>query len=103
MRPATGPNWTDAFRFIRAQLLLTAHARGVMAIDTLQADYSDPEGLRRVAEASHADGFSGMLAIHPAQVDVINVDEASYMAGARELLQGRLPYTAFGDNKPPLI
>lgn len=37
------------------------------------------------------------------QVDVINVDEASYMVGAWELLQGRLPYTAFGDNKPPLI
>ena len=36
-------------------------------------------------------------------VDVINVDEASYMVGARELLQGRLPYTAFGDNKPPLV
>jgi hypothetical protein len=38
-----------------------------------------------------------------ADVDVINVDEASYMVGASELLHGHLPYTTFGDNKPPLI
>jgi hypothetical protein len=36
-------------------------------------------------------------------LDVINVDEASYMVGASELLKGAVPYTAFGDNKPPLI
>jgi hypothetical protein len=36
-------------------------------------------------------------------LDVINVDEASYMVGASEILRGHLPYTAFGDNKPPLI
>ena len=33
--------WTDTFRFVRAQVLLTAHARGVMAIDTLHADFRD--------------------------------------------------------------
>ncbi len=64
--------WTDAFRFVRAQVLLAAHARGVLAVDTLHADFRDTEGLRRIAEESHADGFSGMLAIHPAQVPVIN-------------------------------
>jgi len=37
------------------------------------------------------------------QVDVINVDEASYMVGASELMRGNLPYASFGDNKPPLI
>lgn len=35
--------------------------------------------------------------------DIINVDEASYIVGAREILLGHLPYTTFGDNKPPLI
>ena len=35
--------------------------------------------------------------------DIINVDEASYIVGAREILMGHLPYTTFGDNKPPLI
>ncbi|HUR33115.1 MAG TPA: glycosyltransferase family 39 protein [Vicinamibacterales bacterium] len=51
-------------------------------------------------------GFVAVAALTRAVVsglDVINVDEASYMVGASELLHGRLPYTAFGDNKPPLI
>ena len=30
------------------------------------------DGLRRVADESRADGFAGMLAIHPAQVEIIN-------------------------------
>jgi citrate lyase subunit beta / citryl-CoA lyase len=64
--------WTDAFRFVRAQTLLVAHARGVWPIDTLYADFRDEEGTRRAAEAARADGFSGMLAIHPSQVPLIN-------------------------------
>jgi len=48
-------------------------------------------------------GLSVLTRLVVSHVDVINVDEASYMVGAWELLQGRLPYTAFGDNKPPLI
>lgn len=65
-------HWTDAFRMVRAMVLLAAHAREVLAIDTLHADFRDAEGLRRVAEASREDGFDGMLAIHPSQVEIIN-------------------------------
>jgi len=57
--------WTDPFRFVRAQTLLVAHARGVWPIDTLYADFRDEDGTRRAAEAARADGFAGMLAIHP--------------------------------------
>jgi len=64
--------WLDAFRYVRAQVLLTAHARGVLAIDTLHAEFRDIDGLRRIAAGSYAEGFSGMLAIHPSQVPVIN-------------------------------
>lgn len=64
--------WTDTFRLVRSLVLLAAHARGVLAIDTLHADFRDLEGLRRVANDSRADGFAGMLAIHPSQVAVIN-------------------------------
>ncbi|MBB3859835.1 citrate lyase subunit beta/citryl-CoA lyase [Novosphingobium hassiacum] len=64
--------WTDAFRFIRAQCLLTAHAKGVWAIDTLHDDFRDEAGTRRAAEAARGDGFTGMLAIHPDQVPIIN-------------------------------
>lgn len=70
-RDAQG-QWTDVFRYIRAQVLLAAHTRGIMAIDTLHADFRDLEALRRIAPESAADGFTGMLAIHPAQVPVIN-------------------------------
>ena len=48
-------------------------------------------------------GLSVLTRLVVSHADVINVDEASYIVGARELLEGRLPYTAFGDNKPPLI
>lgn len=64
--------WTDAFRFVRAQTLLTAHARGVWAIDTLNTDFRDEDAMRLAAEAARGDGFTGMLAIHPAQVSIIN-------------------------------
>ena len=64
--------WTDTFRMVRAQTLLTAHARGVMAIDTLHSDFRDSDGLALMATASRADGFTGMLAIHPGQVEIIN-------------------------------
>jgi dolichyl-phosphate-mannose-protein mannosyltransferase len=36
-------------------------------------------------------------------VPVLNIDETSYIVGARELLRGKLLYTDFADNKPPLI
>jgi citrate lyase subunit beta/citryl-CoA lyase len=44
----------------------------VLAIDTLHAEFRDLDGLRRSAASSYAEGFSGMLAIHPSQVPVIN-------------------------------
>ena len=87
--------WTDTFRFARVQTLLTAHARGIMAIDTLHADFADEAGLRRMAEASRADGFAGMLAIHPAQVPVIN---AAFTPSEAELAEARAIVEAFKAN-----
>lgn len=64
--------WTDLFRMVRAQTLIAAHAKGVAAVDTLYDDFRDEDGLRRIARNAYADGFTGMLAIHPAQVKIIN-------------------------------
>lgn len=64
--------WTDTFRMIRAQMLLAAHAQNVPAIDTLWDDFSDMDGLETAARNARADGFAGMLAIHPKQVEAIN-------------------------------
>lgn len=85
-------NWTDAFRMIRAQVLLTAHAAGVLPIDTLFADFKDLTGLASVAAASYADGFAGMLAIHPDQVPIIN---AAFSPTAEQLAEARAIIAAF--------
>lgn len=87
--------WTDTFRYARVQTLLAAHARGVIAIDTLHADFADTEGLRQAAEDARADGFTGMLAIHPAQVAVIN---AAFTPGEAELAEARAIVAAFAAN-----
>lgn len=70
-RDAAG-DWTPPYEFVRSLCLFAAHAAGVEAIDTLYADFRDPDGLRASCDAARRDGFGGKLAIHPAQVDVIN-------------------------------
>ncbi len=87
--------WTDTFRFARTQTLLAAHARGVMAIDTLHADFADAKGLKRAAEEARADGFAGMLAIHPAQIEIIN---AAFTPSEDELAEARAIVAAFKQN-----
>ena len=87
--------WTDTFRYARTQTLLTAHARGVMAIDTLHADFADTKGLKRAAEEACADGFSGMLAIHPAQIEVIN---QAFTPSEHDLAEARAIVDAFKAN-----
>lgn len=87
--------WTDAFRFVRAQTLLVARARGVWAIDTLFADFRDIEGTKLAAQAARADGFSGMLAIHPSQVPLIN---AAFTPSEDELAAARAVVDAFAAN-----
>lgn len=90
-RDADG-RWTDAFRWVRAQVLLAAHACGVAAVDTLHADFRDLDGLDRLARESYADGFAGMLAIHPDQVPVIN---AAFMPGEEQIAEARRIVAAF--------
>jgi citrate lyase subunit beta/citryl-CoA lyase len=65
-------DWLFTFRMVRSLTLLAAHAAGVQAIDTLYADFRDEAGLRQSSLAARAEGFSGRLAIHPAQVAIIN-------------------------------
>lgn len=93
-RDAAG-EWTDLFRMVRSMVLLAAHARNIAAIDTLHADFRDPGGLERGARASHEDGFAGMLAIHPAQVPIIN---AAFTPGEAELANARAIVDAFAAN-----
>jgi citrate lyase subunit beta/citryl-CoA lyase len=65
-------NWLPTYEMARSFCLLAAAAAEVAAIDTVFTDFKDENGLRRYASNARRDGFSGMLAIHPAQVAVIN-------------------------------
>ncbi|NHX35587.1 MULTISPECIES: HpcH/HpaI aldolase/citrate lyase family protein [Halolamina] len=56
----------------REQVVLAASAAGVDAIDTVHTDYEDESGLREATEFALQLGYDGKLAIHPAQVPVIN-------------------------------
>lgn len=64
--------WTHTYKMVRSLCLLGAHAAGGEAVDTLYVDFRDSEGLRASCKAARAEGFSGRVAIHPAQVDIIN-------------------------------
>lgn len=63
---------TSPFRLARDMTLFAAAAAQVAAIDTVYIDFRDLTGLRRECEAAARDGFVAKLAIHPAQVPVIN-------------------------------
>jgi len=60
------------YKLARSLCLAGAVAAGAQPVDGVYADFRDTEGLRREAEAAAREGFTGKLAIHPAQVPVIN-------------------------------
>ena len=60
------------YRLARSLCLAGAAAAGVQPVDGVFTDFGDDEGLKREAEAAYREGFTGKLAIHPAQVPVIN-------------------------------
>ena len=71
-RDADG-EWLPVYEMARSLCLLAASAAEVAAFDTVFTDFKDSDGLRRYAATARRDGFSGMLAIHPAQVEIINL------------------------------
>ena len=60
------------YKLARSLCLAGAVAAGVQPVDGVFADFRDEKGLRAEAEAARREGFTGKLAIHPAQVPVIN-------------------------------
>jgi citrate lyase subunit beta / citryl-CoA lyase len=62
----------DPYRLARALCLAGAAAAQVPAIDTVYVDFRDVHGFRRECEEACRDGFTGKMAIHPAQVPIIN-------------------------------
>jgi citrate lyase subunit beta/citryl-CoA lyase len=63
---------TEPYRIARAMCLLGATAARLPAIETIHVDFRNLDALRRDTELARRDGFTGRLAIHPAQVPVFN-------------------------------
>ncbi len=76
----------------RSLCLLGAHAAGLQAIETITANFRDQELLSREVRASRRAGFSGKIAIHPDQIDVIN---SGFTPDEAEIAQARAVVAAF--------
>jgi citrate lyase subunit beta/citryl-CoA lyase len=87
--------WLPLYEMARSLCLCAAAAAEVAAIDTVYTDYRDLQGLSKYAANARRDGFSGMLAIHPAQVEVIN---RAFMPTAEEIEHAERIVALFDDN-----
>ncbi|CAN5803416.1 CoA ester lyase [soil metagenome] len=87
--------WAFTYRMVRAQCLIAAKASGVAAIDTLYADFRDEAGLRQDSAAAMREGFSGRIAIHPAQVAAIN---AAFTPSGEDVTHARRVVAAFAES-----
>lgn len=93
-READG-GYTDPYRVVRALTLFAAHAAGVPAIETVYPDFRDVDGLAAYAARGRRDGFTGMLAIHPTQVAIIN---AAFTPSDEEIAKARRIVALFAAN-----
>lgn len=70
-RDETGA-YTEPYRLARTLTLLGAVAANVIPLDGIYKDFRDEAGLEREAREAARDGFTAKMAIHPAQVPIIN-------------------------------
>ncbi len=84
--------YTAPYEMVRSLALFGAHAAGVPAIETVYPAFRDAEGLAAYAKRAARDGFTGMMAIHPAQVATIN---AAFTPDAAQIAHARAIVAAF--------
>ena len=88
-------SYSFTYELARSLTVLGAATAGVTAIETISADFKDLEALRLRAEKVRRDGFKGMLAIHPAQIDVINL---AFTPTAEEIAEAQEVVAVFAAN-----
>ncbi|MCP3736505.1 CoA ester lyase [Sphingomonas sp. RP10(2022)] len=93
-READG-RYTPPYEVVRTLALMGAHAAGVAAIETVYPAIRDIDGLAAYAARGARDGFTGMMAIHPAQVAAIN---AAFTPDEAALAEARRIVAAFATN-----
>lgn len=84
--------YTPPYEMVRSLTLFAAHAAHVPAIETVFPRIDAPDALADYVARARRDGFTGMMAIHPAQVATIN---AGFTPTAEELAHARAIVAAF--------
>lgn len=84
--------YTPPYELVRSLTLFAAHAAHVPAIETVFPRIDDPAALAAYVARARRDGFSGMMAIHPAQVAIIN---QGFTPTDQELAHARAVVDAF--------
>jgi len=88
-------SYTPPYEMIRALTLFGAHAAGVRAIETVYPDFRNLDGLKDYCARAMRDGFTGMMAIHPAQIEIIN---AAFTPNAEAVTHAQRVVAAFAAN-----
>jgi citrate lyase subunit beta/citryl-CoA lyase len=84
--------YTPPYEMVRGLTLFGAHAAGVEAIETVFPRIDDMQALAAYVARARRDGFTGMMAIHPAQVAIIN---AGFTPSEAEIAHARAVVDAF--------
>jgi citrate lyase subunit beta / citryl-CoA lyase len=87
--------WSQPYQLVRSLCLFAASAAGVPSLDTLYADFKNEQGLIAASRRARRDGFSGKIAIHPAQCDPIN---AAFTPSADEIAHAQRIIDLFAAN-----
>lgn len=90
--------YTDVFRMARAITILAASNAGVAAVDTVFPNFRDMDLFRKDCLEGERDGFTARMAIHPAQVPVIN---EVFTPSAEAVEHARSVVSAFEDAGNP--
>ena len=87
--------YTPPYELARSLCLFGAAAAGVAPIETVYPAFRDLDGLKAYAARARRDGFTGMMAIHPAQIEPIN---AAFTPSEAEIAHARSVVAAFEAN-----
>jgi citrate lyase subunit beta/citryl-CoA lyase len=93
-READG-GFTGPFAMARNLCLFAACAADAQPIDAIYADFRDEAGLRREAAEAARDGFTAKMAIHPAQIPIIN---AAFTPSPEAIAEAQAIVDAFAAN-----
>ena len=90
-----GSGYDDIFKLARSLCLAACKAAEVEPVGSVYPDFRDLDGLAAEARHDRQSGFTGKVAIHPAQVPIIN---QAFTPSAEEIEHARRVIQIFADN-----